>query len=370
MIIDRIETIPYAIPLRKPMKFASGQVDVAEHVLLKITTDTGITGIADVPPRPYTYGETQGSVVAVLQGVFAPVTIGVDPLNRGVIHQRLARTIGNHAAKGAFDIALWDIIGQSLGTPVTRLLGGFADSLKVSHMLGFSPAEEMLEEALRWRSELGVNTFKIKVGRHPIALDIEACRVLRAGLGDDTELYLDANRGWTATEAMTVLEQTAGLGLSLLEEPCSAQEIMGRRRLVSKAPIPVVGDESVPTLGDAARELHTGGCTAISIKTARSGFSESQKILALCEGLGVDVVMGNQIDTQIGTMATLVFGAAFELSSRRPAELSNYLDLSDDLLADPLKIVDGRIAVPTVPGVGAQIDPDKLARYQQAVLVA
>jgi L-alanine-DL-glutamate epimerase-like enolase superfamily enzyme len=217
---------------------------------------------------------------------------------------------------------------------------------------------------------LGVNAFKIKVGRHPIELDIDACHVLREGLGASTELYLDANRGWTANEAMTVLERTAGLGLSLLEEPCNAHEIMGRRRLVVKSPIPVVGDESVPTLGDAARELHTGGCNAISIKTARTGFTESQKILALCEGLGVDVIMGNQIDTQVGTTATLVFGAAFELTARRPAEMSNYLDLTDDLLAEPLVIADGRIAVPTVPGVGALIDPDKLERYQQAVLVS
>jgi L-alanine-DL-glutamate epimerase-like enolase superfamily enzyme len=370
MIIERIETIPYAIPFRKPMKFASGQVDVAEHVLLRVTTDTGITGVADVPPRPYTYGETQASVVAIIQSIFAPAILGLSPLDRGVIHQRLARTIGNHAAKGALDIAIWDILGQSVGTPVSRLLGGFTEHLRVAHMLGFAPAQEMLDEALRWQSELGVNAFKIKVGRHPLELDIEACHVLREGLGSGAELYLDANRGWTANEAITVLERTAGLGLTLFEEPCDALEVLGRRRLVAKSPIPVVGDESVPTLGDAARELHTGGCTAISIKTARSGFSESQKILALCEGLGVDVVMGNQIDTQLGTMATVAFGAAFELSSRRPAEVSNYLDLTDDLLAEPPVISDGRIAVSDAPGVGAVIDPDKLARYQQAVLVS
>lgn len=369
MIIERIETIPYAIPFRKRLAFASGHIDVAEHVLVRVTTDTGIVGVADVPPRPYTYGETQVSVVGVVQGIFAPALIGLDPHDRSLIQQRLSRTIGNHAAKGAIDIAVWDIIGKDLGKPVTQLLGGYTDSLRVSHMLGFSTAEAMLDEALRWRSELGVNTFKIKVGRHPLDLDIEACHVLRAGLGAETELYLDANRGWTANEAMIVLERTAGLGLSLFEEPCNAHEVMGRRRLVSRSPIPIVGDESAPTLGDAARELHTGGCNAISIKTARSGFTESQKILALCEGLGVDVVMGNQIDTQVGTLATLVFGAAFELTSRRPAEMSNYLDLGDDLIAEPLVIADGRISVPTVPGVGAAIDPDKLNHYRQTAEV-
>lgn len=154
-------------------------------------------------------------------------------------------------------------------------------------------------------------------------------------------------------------------GLTLLEEPCDAKEAMSRRRLVERSPIPVVGDESVPTAGDASRELLSGGCTAICIKTARSGFTEATEILGLCTGLGVDVTMGNQIDTQVGSLATVTFGAAHEATSRRAGELSNFLDMADDLLADPLVISEGRIPVRAVPGVGAEIDEEKLARYRQ-----
>jgi L-alanine-DL-glutamate epimerase-like enolase superfamily enzyme len=231
-------------------------------------------------------------------------------------------------------------------------------------MLGFRPAQELLEEAQRFGEEYGITTFKLKVGRRPLALDIEACHVLRDGLGGDVEIYLDANRGWTANEAMQVLEGTAGLGLTLLEEPCDAKEAMSRRRLVEKSPIPVVGDESVPTAGDASRELLSGGCNAICIKTARSGFTEATEILGLCTGLGVDVTMGNQIDTQVGSLATVTFGAAHEATSRRAGELSNFLDMSDDLLAEPITITDGRIAVRDLPGVGAEIDDEKLSTYR------
>nr|BAD11152.1 cis,cis-muconate cycloisomerase [Arthrobacter sp. BA-5-17] len=335
MKIERIEAIPYSIPYAKPLKFASGQVTEADHVLIRIHTDTGLVGTADTPPRPYTYGETQESIVAVITRIFAPALVGMDPLDRQKVHQVLARTIHNQTAKGGLDIALWDIIGQAAGLPVTRLLGGFTDSMQVSHMLGFAPAQALLDEALRFRSEYGIGTFKLKV-RRPLGLDIEACHVLRDGLGEDTEIYLDANRGWTANEAMEVLRRTEGLGLSLLEEPCDAKEAMSRRRLVDKSPIPIVGDESVPTAGDVSRELLSGGCNAVSIKTARSGFTEAQQILGLCTGLGVDVVMGNQIDTQIGTIATVTFGAAHEATSRRAGELSNFLDMSDDLLAEPI----------------------------------
>lgn len=365
MKIERIEAAPYAIPYKRPLKFASGEVTTAEHVLIRVYTDTGVCGVADAPPRPYTYGETQESIISVVTGIFAPQLIGLDPMDRGKVQQILRRTVHNPTAKGALDIALWDIIGISLDTPVHKLLGGFTDSMRVSHMLGFKAAQDLLDEALQFRETYGINTFKLKTGRRPLSLDIEACHVLRNGLGEDTEIYLDANRGWSANEALDVLRRTEGLGLSMLEEPCDAGEAMGRRRLVQQSSIPIVGDESVATPGDVSRELLSGGSTAICIKTARSGFTQAQQILGLCDGLGVDVTMGNQIDTQVGSLATVTFGAAFETSSRRAGELSNFLDMTDDLLATPLEIKEGTISVRDVPGVGADIDYDKLEKYRQ-----
>ncbi|MGO2051903.1 enolase C-terminal domain-like protein [Glutamicibacter sp. 287] len=365
MKIARIEAIPYAIPYTHPLRFASGEVHTADHVLVRVHTDEGIIGTADAPPRPYTYGETQTSIRTIVQDIFGPQVIGLDIFDREKIRQIMERTIHNQVAKGALDIAIWDAIGQAANTPVHKLLGGFTDSMRVSHMLGFRPAQDLLDEALRFGEEYGITTFKLKVGRRPLALDIEACRVLREGLGENVEIYLDANRGWTANEAMEVLRQTEGLGLTMLEEPCDAKEAMSRRRLVEHSPIPIVADESVPTAGDVSRELLSGGANAICIKTARSGFTEATEILGLCTGLGVDVTMGNQIDTQVGSLATVTFGAAHQATTRKAGELSNFLDMTDDLLADPLVITDGRISVRNVPGVGAAIDETKLAHYRQ-----
>lgn len=364
MKIQTIEAIPYEISMKVPLRFASGQMDRADHVLIRITTDDGIVGIADVPPRPYTYGETQGSVVAVVDTIFAPALIGKDPLARNQIQAILKRTIGNHTAKGAIDIALWDIIGKHFNTSVHQLLGGFTDSVRASHMLGFETPTEMVDEALRYRDTYGITSYKVKVGRRPLELDIDVCVALREALGPGVDLYIDANRGWNAGEAMYVARQLADLNFLYFEEPTDALELMGRRTLVTDSPITIFADESVPSLGDVARELANGGASGISIKTARTGFTESQKILGLCEGMGVDVIMGNQIDSMLGSYATVAFGAAFELSSRRAAELSNFLEFSDSLAAEPLEIVDGRVAAPTRPGVGASLDEAKLAKYR------
>ncbi|TDL33363.1 mandelate racemase/muconate lactonizing enzyme family protein [Arthrobacter nitrophenolicus] len=364
MKIAAIEAIPYSIPYRHPLHFASGSVHEADHVLVRIHTDEGVVGLADTPPRPYTYGETQKSIVAVVQDVFGPQLIGVDIFDREKIQEILFRTIHNQTAKGAVDIALWDVIGKTLGQPVTKLLGGYTDSLRVSHMLGFKPAQELLDLALEFRETYGINTFKLKTGRHPLRLDIEAARVLREGLGEDAELYMDANRGWSANEAAEVLRRTADFGLQFLEEPDDAREVLGRRRLVVNSPIPIAADESAPNLGEAAKEILNGGANLLAVKTARSGFTEAAKIVGMAEGMGVDVYIGNQIDTQVGTVASVVFGAAFAHTAKRAAELSNFLDMADDLLADPLQIIDGRIRVPEGPGVGTGVNEEKLERYR------
>ncbi len=365
MKITRIEAIPFAIPYRKPLRFASGEVHVADHVLVRVHTEDGVVGVAEAPPRPYTYGETQESIVAVVEKLFAPELVGLTLLEREPARARMERTVGNPAAKAAVDMAIWDALGRTLDLPVPQLLGGWTDRMRVSHMVGFAPDAEMVAEAQRVRQQYGISTFKVKVGRRPVDLDVGACRALREALGPDVELYVDGNRGWTPSEAARALHGMADLGLTLSEELCPADDVLGRRWLTARTPVPTVADESASTPGAVTRELLDGAATMISIKTARTGFSTSQRILHQCEGLGAEVVMGNQIDGQIGTACAVTFGAAHRSSSRRAGELSNFLDMSDDLLTEPLEISGGELAVRPGPGIGIDIDPDKLARYRQ-----
>ena len=365
MKISTVEAIPFSIPYSRPLHFASGEVTHADHVLVRVHTDSGLVGTAEAPPRPYTYGETQASIVAVVDSVFTPQLLGLSPLDREVMHSRLNRTVGNPTAKAALDMAVWDLIGQSLGVSVTTLLGGYTDRMRVSHMLGFAPADETVSEAERVRDVYGITTFKVKVGRRPIDLDVEVCRALRTQLGDGIELYVDGNRGWTPSEAARALRSMDDLDLAFAEELCPADDVLGRRWLVSQSRIPMFADESVPRPSDVTRELLGGAATGICIKTARTGFTYSQRVVGLCEGLGVEVVMGNQIDGQLGSLCSAAFGAAFELTSRRAGELSNFLDMGDDLLAEPLLIEDGTLRVREAPGLGIEIDEDKLTHYRQ-----
>lgn len=365
MKITAVEAIPYSIPYAKPLHFASGEVSTADHVLVRVRTDDGVVGTADAPPRPFTYGDTQASLRTIVADHLGPQIVGTSVLEREVVRTRLERTVGNPVAKAAIDMAVWDALGQTLGASVTELLGGWSDRMRVAHMVGFAPPASMVEEAARIREVHGITTFKVKVGRSPWRLDVDAVLALRAGLGDDVELYVDGNRGWTAAEAAQALRAMEPAGLSFAEELCPADDVLGRRWLVQQSTVPMYADESVPTLADVSRELLGGAATGVSLKTSRTGFTTSQRLLGLCEGLGVEVYVGNQIDTQVGSLCAAAFGAAYPLTARRPAELSNFLDMTDDLLADPLVIEHGELLVRQGPGLGIQIDEDKLARYRQ-----
>ncbi|HHW82421.1 MAG TPA: enolase [Actinomycetales bacterium] len=364
MKITKIEAIPFSIPYTHPLHFASGAQYTANHILVRVHGEDGVIGSAEAPPRPYTYGETQAGIKDVVENVFAPDLVGLDVLDREKVVAKMNRTVDNPCAKGAVDMAIWDVIGKTLNTPVTKLLGGYTDHMRVSHMVGFDEPAKMVDVVREYREKYGIDVYKVKVGRKPYQLDVEVCRALREAFGDEIELYIDGNRGWTASESARALEEMSDLGLTLAEELNPADDVFGRKWLVERTPMPYVADESAPNAADAFRALMGGYATAISIKTARTGFTYSQRIHFMCDSMGVENVMGNQIDGQVGSLCSIVFGSAFRGTSARAGELSNWLDMADDILAEPLEIVDGKMYIRDVPGTGVEIDEEKLEKYR------
>ncbi|MEU8487000.1 enolase C-terminal domain-like protein [Streptomyces sp. NPDC048641] len=205
MTITAVEAIPFAIPYRKPLKSDGGEVHIAERVLLRAHTDAGLTGTAEAPPRPFTYGETHASIVAVIRQIFEPQLLGMAPTRREAAHAKLNRTVADPTAKAAIGMALCDIVGQAADRPVSELLCRHGEFRTVHHMLGCAPPPAVVEEAQRVRDTYGITTFKVKVGRRPYQLDVDVCRTLREAFGDSVELYVDGNRAWTASESARVM---------------------------------------------------------------------------------------------------------------------------------------------------------------------
>lgn len=362
--ITAVEAIPFTVPYRRPAAFASGLIERAENVLVRVHTDVGVLGEAEAQPRPYTYGETQASILSVIEGVLAPRVIGLSPFELERISARCAAAIrNNHVARGTLDLALWDAIGKLLGKPCARLLGGFASAVPVAHMVSFGTPEEMAAEATQLNESFGVETFKVKVGRS-YELDVAAVEAIRAQLPEAT-LYVDANRGWSYAVALRAGQALIELGVSAIEEPIALEDRAGRRRLAERWSVPLVGDESCLSLDGVDQALEDGAVGMVSVKTARTGFTESRRILGLCMGRCVPVVMGSQYEGRLGALATVAFAAAHSATAGRAAEVTNFLDLAGDVVAEGPALRDGRVLVPDAPGLGVEIDEEALERYRE-----
>ena len=357
--IVEVEAIPYAVPYRRPARFASGAVERADNVLVRIHTDAGLVGHAEAQPRPYTYGETQASIVAAVRSWFAPRLLGMRPGAIEEARAAFAGLAGNHCARGAVDVALWDLLGRLAGVPCSTLLGGYADRVAVAHMLSFDTPEAMADDAATIHAEHGVRTFKVKVGRDP-QLDVAAVAAIRDAL-PDAVLYADANRGWTREQAMDAGDALIGLGVVAIEEPIAIEDRRGRALLAERWDVPLAGDESCLSLTDVRRAIDEGAVGQVSVKVARTGFSESRDVLGLCRAERMPVVIASQYEGALGALASIAFGAAFADTASRPVEATNFRDLGSDLLAELPRITDGHVAVPATPGLGYVIDEDALA---------
>lgn len=360
--ITAVEAIPFALPYRRAPKFASGSVDRADNVLVRVHTDAGLVGHAEAQPRPYTYGETQSSIVDAVRGRLNDGLIGVDPLRTELVAERCGAIAGNQVARGAVDLAVWDLVGQILGRPCHKLLGGFADGVAAAHIVSLDEPSAMADEAIAIRDRLGVQTFKVKVGRDP-ALDVAAVRAIRDAL-PDADLYVDANRGWSYDDAARAGDALADLGVRAIEEPISIEDRAGRLRLADRWVVPLVGDESCISLAHVDRALEEGAVRMVSVKTARTGFTESRRILDLCLARNVPIVVGSQYEGALGAVATIAFAAAFAATAGQPAEITNFLDLADDLVFAAPEVRDGRATASAKPGLGVEIDEDRLTRYR------
>ncbi|MBV9803438.1 MAG: hypothetical protein JO130_09625 [Solirubrobacterales bacterium] len=355
-----VEAIPVALPLRRSVGFASGTITIADNVLVRVYSDAGLVGCAEAQPRPYTYGETQGSILRAVRDWFAPRLEGVDP----VAHER-ARAVcaglsGNRCARAAVEVALADLAGQLVGVSCGRMLGGASDSLPVACMISFGTPEEMAQDAVALHERLGITTFKVKVGRD-VALDVASVRAVREAVRDAT-LYVDANRGWTLAQAREAQPALLELGVQAIEEPLDLADAAGRQQLSEASPIPIGGDESCLSLTDVAREV-AGPVSQVSIKIARTAFVESAAILAYCRATATRAIIGSQYEGALGAWASIAFAASDAELATTPIEAANFLDLAGDLVTPP-EIVDGRVTVPDQPGLGVLVDPGALSRYR------
>ncbi|WP_040829726.1 mandelate racemase/muconate lactonizing enzyme family protein [Nocardia jiangxiensis] len=361
MRIDSVRVTPFVIPLVRPVVWATGSMTVVDWLLVEVVGEDGTTGIAEAIPRPMIYGETQRSIHTALTEYLVPLVVGEDSFALERIHRRMAALAGNFAAKSALDIALHDLNGKLTGLPIHALLGGpVRTEVDCAWMIALDDRDSMLAE-LEQKIGEGFRAFKVKGGLDPEG-DIALLTAMRERSGSDVRLYLDANCRYDRDAAHRVMHALRDV-LDQIEEPIDAGDDEGRVELARAVPtVPLLGDETVFTVADVARQIRLGGLRRISLKMPRTGYTLSRRIVHLSEAAGLRLQVSTQSETTLGTAGCLHLAASFHAVGL-PCELTFYRDVADGLLTAEPTVRAGRMAVPTGPGLGVQLDPDKVAKY-------
>ncbi|MFN8444634.1 MAG: enolase C-terminal domain-like protein [Caldilineaceae bacterium] len=356
--ITNITTTVFRLPMYGALQWGKhSKLAEARHVLVQVELSDGSWGYAEAPPRPTIYGETTQSICSVIERELAPRLIGMAADAPESLLPRLHEIKYNFAAKGGVDIALHAALAQSKGQTLAQHLGCSQEKLRVSYILGIGDRETVLAEAQRV-VEQGVRVLKVKVGRQ-WEEDLERIDDLHTLFGDAVDLYADANECLEADEAPHKLDILRERGLLYCEEPLPVESIQERAQLRAGEHLPLIADDSTFTLRDLRRELALDTFDILNIKTARTGYSESQQMLQLALQANKGVMIGSQASASLGTLQAACIAALPGVE--HPSELSFFLKLQADITDRPLVLHDGYLYLSEA--INLQVDPAKLKEF-------
>ncbi|MCC6531553.1 MAG: enolase [Burkholderiales bacterium] len=361
LTVQRLEPIPVAIPLLRPIKWARGEIGTIDNVVIVVTLSDGTRGIADAPPRPTIYGETQESILAAIGKHFAPRVEGLNAFDIDALWQVFDAIAWNPTVKAGIDMALHDAQAKALGISCAQLMGGSLRPLPVNWRLSLADEHGMLAEAESQMARYGFRAFKVKCGVDR-RKDVRILRALRKLVGAEVEISIDCNQGYSAQDLIEAAPHFEELGIALVEEPVPARDAAGKRFAAERMRVPISGDDSCMTPDDVLDQLKLGAIRAVVIKCARTGYTQSRRILELARAFYTPAHNGTQADMHIGTASGGHFACTY--CALHAHEISTFLDAQDRVCEQDIAIRDGLLHLPEGPGIGLTLDAAKLARYR------
>ncbi len=368
MTIDRIQAFHVTVPLATPYVLSKqyGTVRDAHAVIVELSTDDGLVGYGEANPMPPFTEETWGGVFAAIEHHLAPYLLGTDPAEIGRINRELDQMLaGNLLTKGALDVALWDLAGKALGVPVHRLLGGkLRSEIPLLWPFGSGTPQEDVERIAE-KVEQGFGTFMIKMGALPIVTEIARVQAIAEAFGDAIRFNVDANQGWDLPQSLEFMDGTKGIAIDFVEQPLPRnQQLWGFEALRPRATHPLSADEGVQTLSDAAELGSRHLVDVLSLKISKNGgLSRAWKVGTLAEAFGLKCLVNSMIELGVSQAAALHLAATLPNLLPGGHCFMSTLRLADDVTDFASRIERAVARVPTRPGLGIEIDSEKLERY-------
>jgi len=362
MKITRIEPLPLALPLRKPMLMAGVRFETVETVLVRLETEGRHAGWGEASVAPFLTGETTASIVAAVHHI-GDALLGVDVSELGTVCDVIAGSIvGNPAAKAAIEVAAHDAAARAIDIPLHRLLGGArARDIPCLHLVGNGDPDRDISEAEDKVRE-GFTAIKYKVANGDLATEADTLVRLRRALGPSVLLCADANGGWTRREATAFVRLADASMADFLEQPVASEDHDGMARVAKMGRIPVGADESLHAVGDIRRLIEAGAATGGSFKIMKlGGIRACLDACRLAAALGGEVNLSGKVgETSIANAATLALAAAWGRPSWGLSLTNGYL--AAETVQDPIVLTGGRASIRDGAGLGIKVDERMIER--------
>lgn len=385
MKIDRIEVRITEMPVRIQRTFSSGKYDsgpagqlLGKPVFVTLCCD-GVEGHAQI--RPISPGhfvaDTSLSVVAAIEQVLGPLLVGRNlfdmEANDALLTSRLA---GNPAARAVLDIAMHDAMGKALGVPVHALIGGRSQSeIELEWSVSYSDdIKVMIDEARTAVDQYGIKVLCLKAaGPRGWRHDVSNFARVREALGDAVVIGVDPNTGWTVPETVAAMNAMREYDLGYVEQPILRHDLKGLAEIRAQAAgIPIMADESLFTLQDAAELAAMRAVDVFCVKLYKvGGLTQARKIAAIADAFGIGLNSGGlAVASQFEAAASAHFCAS--IPGRRTFGAAEFAFGVGPKGPDPLvasgamSISDGKVTVPTGPGLGLELDRQALDRMTLA----
>ncbi len=352
MTIASVQADHYRVPLPVALSDSThGTMEAFELITVRIRDDDGAEGLG----YTYTVGVGGGAMRNLIERDLRPLLEGEDQTRIEALWQKLwwsAHYVGRGGlvvhAISAIDTALWDLMAKRRSQPLWRLLGGHDP--QVPAYAGGIDLEFPLDRLLRQTEDnlaKGFRAIKMKVGRARLSEDVERVAAMRALLGPDLPLMVDANMRWSADQAIRAARALAGHQVYWLEEPTIPDDVRGHVRIAREGGLPVATGENLHTIYEFQSMIGAGGVSFPEPDLSNcGGITVWLKVAHLAEAANLPVTSHGVHDLHVHLLAAV--------------PNASYLEVHgfglERFMAEPLRIQDGKAIAPERPGHGVELD--------------
>ena len=350
------------IPLVHPAKWSGGTRLSAPAYILEIATDEGVVGLGEC------VGPTIPVIASIVDKEFSQFLIGQNPLNTELLVRRLeefARNwlqLGQYAIAG-IEMALLDIKGKWLGTPVYQLLGGACKkSVGYAGYLFIDDPEVNAQRALTYKNQ-GYTEIKLKVGRD-LKKDLDTLAAIRDAIGYDIKIRVDANMNWSVPTAIKWIRAMEPYQIQYVEQPVPDYDLDGMAAVRRAVSTPIAADESCSCIERVLEMIRRESCDVFVVYVSEAGgLTRARTIASIADACGKWCTMGTWAETGVATTAGMHVIAS--TTNFTFCNDSHYMLQSDDILTHPIEISGGQVKLGTTPGLGIELNREKLEVFER-----